>query len=117
MNCPTCQTPMSVSELHCTGCNLSLRGQFGLPRLARLSKDNMKLAEDFILFGGNLKSIAEKMDISYPTLRRKVDDMIEELRSIQETDRRKADDILKNIEEGKMSAQEGLRLIREMNNT
>lgn len=116
LNCPTCKITMSVSELHCEQCSLNLRGQFALPRLSRLSKDNMRLAENFLVLGGNLKLLAEQMGISYPTLRRKVDEMISELKKIQQDDRTRAEEILTSIEQGKMTAQEGLRLIREMNN-
>lgn len=115
MNCPTCQTTMEVSELHCTHCNLKLQGSFQVSRLARLSRDHMKLAEAFLLSGGNLKQLAEQMQLSYPTLRRKVDDMIAALKKTGEEDAKRAEEILAKIEQGKMNPQEGLRLIREMN--
>jgi hypothetical protein len=86
-----------------------------MPRLARLSGEHMKLAETFLLSGGNFKQLAEQMQLSYPTLRRKVDEVIEALRTIGEEDAKRAEDILAKIEQGKMNPQEGLRLIREMN--
>lgn len=87
-----------------------------LPRLARLPREHQKLAEVFLLAGGNFKALAEQLGISYPTLRRRVDEMIAALQTTLTDDRKKADEILSRIEQGSMSAQEGLRLIREMNN-
>lgn len=115
IHCPTCKMVMGVSQLHCGQCNLNLQGNFQVSRLARLSRENMKLAEVFLLSGGNFKLLAEQMQISYPTLRRKVDEMIAELEKIAAEDKQKAEEILLQIEQGKMNPQEGLRLIREMN--
>ena len=115
MNCPTCKTIMQISLLQCKECNLNVQGCFHAPRLSRLSQENRKLAEMFLLTGGSLKHLAEKMQLSYPTLRRKVDEMISELSKLRADDTRESEMILDKIEKGLMSAQEGLRLIREMN--
>lgn len=114
--CPTCKTTMGISHLHCEQCSLNLQGQFMLPRLARLPRQQQVLAEQFLLSGGNFKALAEQLGISYPTLRRRVDDMITALQNTLAEDRKKADGILRRIEKGTMNPQEGLRLIREMNN-
>lgn len=114
--CPTCKSTMGISHLHCEQCSLNLQGHFILPRLARLPREHQKLAEQFLLSGGNFKALAEQIGISYPTLRRRVDEMMASLQNIVAEDRRKADDILSRIETGTMNPQEGLRLIREMNN-
>ena len=114
--CPTCHTTMSISHLHCEQCSLNLQGHFMLPRLSRLSKSHQKLAESFLMAGGNFKLLAQRMDLSYPTLRRRVDEMIEALDALYKQDRQQADAILARIEKGEMTPQEGLRLIREMNN-
>lgn len=114
--CPTCQTTMGISHLHCEQCSLNLQGQFILPRLARLPREHQKLAESFLLAGCNFKLLAEQMGISYPTLRRRVDEMMAALQAILAEDGKKATDILNRIEQGTMQPQEGLRLIREMNN-
>lgn len=115
MNCPTCKTEMEVSQFHCAQCNLNLQGHFRLPRLARLSQEHMKLAEAFLLSGGNLKNLAEQMKISYPTLRHRMDALFAELQSIVDKDRKAAEEILAKIDLGTINPQEGLRLIREMN--
>lgn len=86
-----------------------------MPRLARLSKNSQELAELFILFGGNLKELSAKMEISYPTLRKRVDDMIGELSGLQKKDALEIGTILDRIENGEIKAEEGMRLIREMN--
>jgi hypothetical protein len=75
----------------------------------------MKLAEAFLLCGGNLKALAEELDLSYPTLRKHIDAMMEALSRLKAEDEQTINTILAEIESGKRNAEEGLRLIREMN--
>jgi hypothetical protein len=51
-----------------------------LPVLAQLSKEDQEFALQFILFSGSLKDMANKMGVSYPTVRNRLDDLIEKLK-------------------------------------
>lgn len=86
-----------------------------LPRLARLPPDSQKLAEQFLLCGGSLKTMSEELGVSYPTLRKNIDDLIHTVKTLQKEDQHKISDILTKIEEGDISSEKGLRLIKEMN--
>ena len=89
-------------------------GKMRAPRLARLSPEGLDLAERLILAGGNLKDVAGDVGISYPTLRRRVDTLIEELESLRQGDQDAVDAILSEIENGALRPGEGARLIREV---
>ncbi len=115
-NCPACSHPLTPVRLACGECGIKMEGEFRMPRLARLSKNSQELAESFILFGGNLKDLSADMDISYPTLRKRIDDMIAELSTLQKRDEEEIHVILDRIEKGEIKAEEGMRLIKEMNN-
>lgn len=99
----------------CRQCNIRIEGVFQLPRLARLSSPSHKLAEELVLSGGNLKELTIKLDVSYPTLRKRVDSLIEELNRLRTDDESRTESILRDIESGRTSADEGLRLIKEIN--
>lgn len=86
-----------------------------MPRLMRLSSENLKLAEAFLLCGGNLKELSQQLDLSYPTLRKLVDAMIKELVSLRQQDQQTITSILDDIDKGKLKSEQGLRLIREIN--
>ncbi len=73
------------------------------------------LGEALILAGGNLKELALSLGVSYPTVRKRVDDLIEELQTLRAEDERKIDDILRSIEAGTIPAAKGTRLIKELN--
>ena len=71
------------------------------------------LAEQMILCGGNLKELAVDVGVSYPTLRKRVDDMIASLKELKEADDKVILSILAGIESGTISPEEGVRKIKE----
>lgn len=49
----------------------------------RLSEDDLQFVQDYILCGGSLKEMAVKLQVSYPTVRNRLDDIIEALNAMQ----------------------------------
>lgn len=115
MDCPICHSHLKTTRLECNGCGVVLEGRFSMPRLARLSREHQILAEAFLVSGGNFKELAEQLGASYPTLRKRMDDLIAALEELRATDRKTAEQILVDIEAGRIKADEGLRQIKEMN--
>jgi len=114
-HCLACQSSLTPTKLKCHECGVVYEGMFYFPRLMRLSADNMKLAEAFLLCGGNLKELSEQLGLSYPTLRKHVDAMIKDLAALREQDQHTIESILDDIDKGKLKSEKGLRLIREIN--
>lgn len=106
---------MSVSGFDCPACAIEIKGRFSEPRLARLPPDMQRLAEQFLIHGGNLKLLAPELDMSYPTLRKRIDTLVDTLRELQQADRRRVSDWLKAVERGQMTAEKAARMIREIN--
>jgi len=115
MKCPSCHNEMHISSRACIACGVEVKGRFCEPRLSRLSSEMQRLAELFILHGGNLKELAPVLDVSYPTLRKRVDIMVEDLRALHEEDQRQIAFWLQAVERGEMTAEVVARMIREMN--
>lgn len=113
--CPSCLQQVQITETVCTDCDIRFQGDFILPRLARLSGESQKLLEQFVLCGGNLKTMAEQLQISYPTLRKKIDELVLSVKQLQQDDQSRMNQILDDIEQGKTSSQKGIRMIKEMN--
>ncbi len=78
--CPYCNEPMVVSRMHCGGCHVSVDANFPSPRLMSLPSEHQRFIEIFILAGGNLKQLAEQAGVSYPTVRSRLDKVIDALR-------------------------------------
>lgn len=81
--CPSCSQKLLVSELSCKECSTKVSGTFSLPVLLRLTPEEQQFVLDFFLSSGSLKEMAQKMGNSYPTVRNKLDDMINKLKNLQ----------------------------------
>jgi hypothetical protein len=112
--CPSCQSELTVERLRCPACGLHYGGTFALPRLARLTPEQQDLAERILLAAGNLKEVAAALEVSYPTLRKRLDAMITALAALREADAAETRRLLDAVEAGGLRAEEAARLIREM---
>ncbi len=113
--CVNCYNVLAAERLHCSACGLSYEGRFGLPRLARLGPAEQDLAERVLLAAGNLKEVARIIEISYPTLRKRLDALILRLGALRDADETRTLALLDEVEAGTRRAEEAARLIKEMN--
>lgn len=114
MRCHACQSRLAISRLECAECGLSLEGRFATPRLVRLAPDDQQLIESFVLCGGSLKTLAEDLSVSYPTVRKRLDGLIERLESLRSADERQAEAWLEAVERGSMQPEMAARLLQEL---
>jgi hypothetical protein len=112
--CPYCGTPMTVTQMSCGGCRVSVAAEFPMSRMAGLPVEHQRFIEMFVLAGGNLKEIAEQVGVSYPTIRSRLDKVIEALRSEIAKTQRVRGSLLDAIEPGKTSAEHAARLIKRI---
>ncbi|NIR31258.1 MAG: DUF2089 domain-containing protein [Gammaproteobacteria bacterium] len=113
-HCPSCHSGLEITGLRCPSCDLVLSGRFPSPRLARLSAEHLALTEGLVLARGNLKELAGSLQVSYPTLRKRLNDLMAELRRLRDADERRAAGWLDAVERGDMSAEEAGRLMRHL---
>jgi hypothetical protein len=81
--CPSCSATLQVQSLACTSCDTVVSGTFSLPVLSRLSDDEQLFILDFVKSSGSLKLMAEKLKLSYPSVRNRLDDIITQLNTLQ----------------------------------
>lgn len=79
VNCPSCNASLSVSTLKCESCQTKVEGSFELPMLAALPPDVQTFIIEFVKNSGSLKKMAKAMSLSYPTVRNRLDEIIEQL--------------------------------------
>lgn len=72
---------MCIREMECKTCRLSVRAEFPQTRLGNLPVEHQRFIEMFVLASGSLKEIARQTGVSYPTVRSRLDRIIEVLRS------------------------------------
>ena len=70
--------------MQCENCQTEISGSYKLPATLRLSKEDQQLILQFVKFSGSIKEMAKYLDLSYPTVRNLLDDLIERLKTEEE---------------------------------
>jgi len=83
IQCPSCESSLSVTQLSCGNCSTIVSGTYSLPLLLQITEEEQNFILQFFLMSGSLKEMATQMGNSYPTVRNKLDDIIQKLKSIQ----------------------------------
>ncbi|TGE39069.1 DUF2089 domain-containing protein [Desulfosporosinus fructosivorans] len=124
--CPVCDQEMKISKLTCTFCPTKIEGEFSSCKFCRLPKEQLIFMEAFIKCRGNIKEVEKELGISYPTVRSRLDSVIEALgygvekernpevereNTNEESQRRQR--ILEALERGEISVQEATLQMRK----
>jgi hypothetical protein len=83
VNCPSCHSVLKVARLACDHCGTAVEGDFPLPVISCLDPDEQAFAVLFIQSSGSLKEMARTYGVSYPTMRNKLDALIEKLQGLE----------------------------------
>ena len=110
--CPYCGEAMVVSRMTCHHCDVAVEATFPTPRLASLPIEHQRFIEIFVLASGSLKEIAQQTGVSYPTVRSRLDKVIDALRQEIGRTQKVRGTILDAVSEGKMSAEAAARMIK-----
>lgn len=112
--CPVCASQLKVAKLHCHSCSTSIEGDFELDKFSYLTKEQKIFIEVFVKNRGNIKEIEKEMGISYPTVRRNLDQVIEALgySTAPKADPVDKKSILDRLDKGEISSEEALELMQ-----
>jgi len=67
----------------CRACDTGIEGRFELPPLARLPVDDQDFILQFVKASGSLKEMARLLHLSYPTVRNRLNDIIDRCGSLE----------------------------------
>lgn len=117
--CPVCGHGLKVSRLKCNHCDSALEGNFELCKFCKLSKEHQEFIEVFIKSRGNIKEVERALGISYPTVRSKLDAVIEALgynikESPDDETGKKRKEILDLLSKGEIDSKEAIKMLREL---
>lgn len=83
IHCPACNDALKVSQLLCDHCATTVNGNYTMPVFLKLAAEEQDFILKFLINSGSLKEMAIQMSISYPTLRNRLDDLIEKIKQLQ----------------------------------
>lgn len=83
LTCPSCESDLTIRQLHCGKCGTEITGDYKLPDFLKLSAKEQDFIVEFVKTSGSLKEMARQMGISYPTIRNFLDDLIVKLKNME----------------------------------
>lgn len=122
--CPICNEDLTVSKLHCESCNIEISGDFTFNPLLKLDKEQLTFVMTFLKNQGNIKGVEKEMNISYPTVKKILSEVLnslglesteEEKSSIKEGNKEsKRKEILDMLSKKEITFEECKRMLKEL---
>ena len=113
-HCPSCGNTMQIESLRCPVCSTAVSGQYPLSRYMRLRPEQLLFLETFLYCRGNLKDVGALLDISYPTARTRLDELLAAL-DFDGHEARPAlhrMEILDRMSRGEITHEEAIRMLK-----
>ncbi len=76
VQCPSCGQGLMIETLRCPVCSTAVAGQYPFSRFMMLRPEQLLFCETFLFCRGNLKDVGAMLDISYPTARNRLDELL-----------------------------------------
>jgi len=80
--CPGCGKHLIITRLRCPACETTIEGNYAPCPFCRLSEKSLKFLELFVRSRGNIKDMERELGISYPTVRSRLNSIIEEMEAL-----------------------------------
>ena len=122
--CPICGGGITITRLHCDECDITIEGRFAPTAAAsnpfsQLSLEQMQFAVTFVKCEGKLNRMEDELNLSYPTLRSRLQDVIRVMgyepgkdeaapARVTEDDRKR---ILDDLDAGRISAEQAMKML------
>jgi len=110
--CPVCHHKLTVTRLCCESCQTVIEGKFGISKLGQLPEEHQRFIEIFVKARGNIKEVEKELGISYPTVRKRLNNAIEALGYAPRDESQSCEEILDAVETGQLTAKDAADLIK-----
>jgi hypothetical protein len=118
--CPLCGGEVTVTRIHCIDCDTTMEGRFTGGPFSQLTPEQLSFVETFIRCEGKITRMEDELDLSYPTIRNRLHEVIralgyepgggDEPAGLSDEERQ---NILTDLDSGRIDAQTAMRLLRE----
>jgi hypothetical protein len=119
--CPVCGGPLTVTRIHCPQCNTTIEGEFGVSSgpFARLTPEQVQFVLTFVRCEGRFNRMEDELNLSYPTIRNRLFDVIralgfepgkEEAQAKLTVEERRR--ILDDLDQGKITSDQAKQLLQ-----
>lgn len=74
---------MEIGEVHCTDCDTQVHARYRPCEFCVLTEEQSTFLRLFVVSRGNLTEVEKRLGVSYPTVRAKLDEVIERLNATE----------------------------------
>jgi hypothetical protein len=124
--CPICGGGITVTRFHCDECDVTIEGRFMVGKFAQLSNEQLQFVETFIRNEGKISRMEAELDLSYPTIRARLHDVIRKMGYEPGKDEASAPPppkvsneqrkrILDDLNNGRISAEQAMKMLNPVN--
>ncbi len=115
--CPICGERLTVKELGCDDCGTRYIGDFKLSKFDYLPEELQNFALVFIKNAGNIKQVEAELGISYPTVKKNLETLIDRLgfdKSVASSVKFTREGVLKMLKNGEIDFDEAEELLKNL---
>ena len=118
-HCPICANELTITRLHCDKCQIEINGAFSLSKLSLLTKEQLNFVEVFLKNSGSIKAIEKDLNISYPTVKKLLNEVLNTMGydvsdDINSKDSLKRQEILDKLAAKEISYEEATNLLKNL---
>lgn len=104
--CPVCGEKLAITQLSCGHCHTRLEGNFEPGPLGRLNPEQCRFVEIFLANRGNLREAGKVLGLSYPTMRLRLDDILNTMGISAPVPSSQA--VLEQLQKGELTLEEAM---------
>ncbi|MHC4244937.1 MAG: DUF2089-like zinc ribbon domain-containing protein [Planctomycetota bacterium] len=88
-SCPSCGLPMQTVAMSCTSCSVKIEGNFSQTFFDRLTPEDQKFLEQYLLAGFSIKTLERSSSLGYAAIRSRLDKLIANYEALKKMDAQK----------------------------
>jgi hypothetical protein len=110
-HCPSCEKQLKIERYACPNCGIKIAGSFTPSVFDLLSEEQQQFVLVFLETRGNFKEVERILNLSYPTIRTRLDSVLQSLTANNRQTNKI--EILSAVDSGNMSVSEAIELLKE----
>lgn len=112
-SCPACSLPMQTAAMACPTCGVKIEGHFSQSHFDRLTPDDQKFLEQYLLAGFSIKTLEQTSALGYAAIRSRLDRLIANYKALKKMDAQKKT-VLEQLRTDQISVAEAKYILEKL---
>ena len=112
--CPICGGKLKILKVKCENCGTVIEGEFDMPVVLSLDKDDYDFLILFLKTRGNLSEVAKILGVSFPTAKTRLNSLLKKM-GIDEVfeERKSVREVIEMLEKGEIKVEDAVKMLKE----